>query len=440
MSIMPGAIKKSFATHPRAQCWSANNPVGPETVALNSDKEFLFRCDKCQHEFTGKLACIARGVWCPFCANKKRCAADVIENCSDCLSKCFASHSKAAFWSSRNELTPFEVSLHGRGKFLFVCNVCDHEFAASLHDITRGRWCPFCSNTRRCEADVIKDCSACFPKCFASHSKAAFWSSKNDLTPFEVSLNSEEKFYFDCDVCSHEFLASLDKIVRGHWCHFCSNMRRCDPDVIESCFACFSKCFASHPQAAFWSPKNELKPVEVSLNNGRKFWFRCNVCSNEFEARVAGVVRGQWCPHCRYKTEALVHYWCREWYGQEIPVVRGASFTWCTSNDTSRSLPFAIYIEAMCVIVEVDGPHHFRNVANWGENLQERQERDVYKMQCAVQNGMRIVRISQEDVWEDRDFWKEKLQSAIEDASSVIHWLSRDPTLYDQHKEMSDFV
>ena len=48
----------------------------------------------------------------------------------------------------------------------------------------------------------------------------------------------------------------------------------------------------------------------------------------------------------------------QEWYGQEVTVVQGASFTWCTSIDTGRSFPFDIYIEAMRVIVEVDGPHH----------------------------------------------------------------------------------
>ena len=87
------------------------------------------------------------------------------------------------------------------------------------------------------------------------------------------------------------------------------------------------------------------------------------------------------------------------------------------------------------MIVEVDGPHHFRNVSNWGDDICERQERDVYKMQCAVQNGMRVVRISQEDIWKEQDLWKERLQSAIEDGSSCIQWLSGDPTLYDRHKE-----
>ena len=43
-----------------------------------------------------------------------------------------------------------------------------------------------------------------YEKSFASHEKAQFWSDKNELNPNEVALNSNKKFWFNCN-CGHTF-------------------------------------------------------------------------------------------------------------------------------------------------------------------------------------------------------------------------------------------
>ncbi len=75
--------------------------------------------------------------------------------------KSFAKHEKAKYWSSKNVLKPYEVFLCSSKPFLFVCNVCNHEFNISLVNINRGRWCSYCSNTILCDDN---NCNTCFFK------------------------------------------------------------------------------------------------------------------------------------------------------------------------------------------------------------------------------------------------------------------------------------
>lgn len=38
----------------------------------------------------------------------------------------------------------------------------------------------------------------------------------------------------------------------------------------------FERSFASHPEAEFWSLKNDKKPEEVHMKSQKKAWFNCN--------------------------------------------------------------------------------------------------------------------------------------------------------------------
>ena len=61
-----------------------------------------------------------------------------------------------------------------------------------------------------------------FEKSFASHEKSKYWSNKNELKPEKVSLNSNEKFIFDCYKCNHNFLRPLNKIYNNkEHCSYC---------------------------------------------------------------------------------------------------------------------------------------------------------------------------------------------------------------------------
>ncbi len=144
------------------------------------------------------------------------------DECEFCLEKTFASHHRAKFWSEKNIFHPTNILKSSAKFFWFDCNVCKHKFESQLSNITHGgNWCPFCANRKLCK----KDCDFCLKKSFASHPKAQFWSEKNEnIFPRNVFPSTRNLYWFDCNVCKHEFESTLGNITHcGNWCPVCKN-------------------------------------------------------------------------------------------------------------------------------------------------------------------------------------------------------------------------
>jgi Zn finger protein HypA/HybF involved in hydrogenase expression len=228
-----GSLKciSSFAINEKkASLWSKDNEEKPHEVSLSSGKEFIFDCDKCSHSYSMKLNHVNGNNGCGYCANQKLCDDS---KCKECLNKSLAGSNRAAFFkksnkdSKGNKITPREIFMNSGKKYEFECNNCPHSFTAkvsSITSLTRNTWCPYCSSSTKKLCDD-NDCDHCFNSSFASckMSKPKFWSKKNGkIKPRDLALNSNKKYYFDCNVCSHEFSASLDNVVNGKWCPKCA--------------------------------------------------------------------------------------------------------------------------------------------------------------------------------------------------------------------------
>ena len=229
--------------------------------------------------------------------------------------KSFASHAKSQFWSKQNgDIIPRQVYKSSGKKCWFDCNKCSHSFESIIASITRGQWCPYCSNTKLCDDT---NCDTCLNKSFASHDKSLFWSSKNgDVTPRQVFKSSGKKYWFICNKCSHSFISILSNIFGGQWCPYCSNPPKylCDSSI---CQYCLEKSFASHDKSQYWSKKNgDITPRQVFRTSNTKFWFDCYTCSHSFETILGHIFRGNWCPYCsnppKYLCDSSTCQYCLE--------------------------------------------------------------------------------------------------------------------------------
>lgn len=74
---------------------------------------------------------------------------------------------KVDCWSNSNgDIKPRDVSKINRKNYIFLCDVCNHEFTESVYNIVKkNKWCPFCNSQKLCNNE---DCSLCFEKSFAS--------------------------------------------------------------------------------------------------------------------------------------------------------------------------------------------------------------------------------------------------------------------------------
>jgi len=73
-----------FKDTEKLNCWSRENTLKPYEVKYYSRKKIKFDCNKCGHGFESILSNVTKknGTWCPFCANKKLCGK---ESCTSCF-------------------------------------------------------------------------------------------------------------------------------------------------------------------------------------------------------------------------------------------------------------------------------------------------------------------------------------------------------------------
>lgn len=401
MKTVP-SFEKSFASHPKSASWSSRNEVLPSECFKGSPKKFWFLCN-CSHEFQSSLNSISLGQWCPYCCSPPQKLCDSVE-CESCFNKSFASNPKSKCIVEDSEIIARLVFKSSGKKCVFVCDNCCHSFESTLNSVDRGRWCPYCCVPPKQLCDK-EDCKECFEISFASHHKSHFWSATNTLKPRDVFKNSHTKYKFNCESCNHEFDCVLNDVVQGSWCLYCGKKKLCSD---KDCSICLQRSFLSHPNSKYWSHKNPDTPRTVFLNSSKKYFFDCNVCNYEFESSVSHISNGSWCPKCKHKTELKLLNWLTE--NLSTTIHSQHKFSWSKTEKSYRRFDF--FIELFKILIELDGPQHFKPISNW-KDYKETQIIDEEKNSAALVNGYSMIRICQETVLFDRNNWQQELLNAV---------------------------
>ena len=364
------------------------NKESPRSISRSNGNKFMFECNICNHLFKSTLATVTIGKWCRYCSNQELC---LDKNCQSCHDKSFASSDKAKFWSyDLNKLTPREIFKQSNKKFWFVCDECRHTFDSNIYNITKGKWCPYCSNKKLCST---LECKKCHDKSFASSDKAKFWSyDLNKLTPREIFRSSANKYWFICDQCKHNFDIQLNNVIKGCWCQFCSNKKLC---LKDDCVYCFSKSFASRDKVKCWNYKlNEQSPKQIfKSKNKLKYWFTCEKCNFNFDSTLNNITNGRWCPRCKSsKLEKTVSEFLKK---NEIDHKQEHSLP----NSRKR---YDFLITDYNMLIECDGIQHFELVPHFNkptetqtseQKFAEKQEIDRHKDQLAKDNNLILARL-----------------------------------------------
>jgi hypothetical protein len=346
---------------------------------------------------------------CPYGSLRRRLCKN--QDCKRCYNRSFASDIKASSrWlkEKNNGIEPRDVFKNTSTKYWFKCRECGHDFKRSLSDVSASGWCYFCGGKRLCED---KDCVVCFNRSFASHPKAGCWlkEKNNNLEPRDVFRKTKTKYWFKCDKCEHDFCTFLVDLD-GKWCYFCSSKKLCKK---EDCITCYNKSLASNIKASScWlkEKNNNLDPRDVFKNSSLKFWFKCPECSTEHNNCPYDLRYGIRCSICTNKTERLF----MAIISKIFPELKyQPKFDFCINKETNRKLPYDFLIESKKCIVEIDGRQHFRQIKNW-RTPELQKDIDLYKMKRSIDNGYSVIRILQEDIFEDKNNWKELFLQELE--------------------------
>jgi hypothetical protein len=175
-----------------------------------------------------------------------------------------------------------------------------------------------------------------FERSFASHEKAKYWSNKNEIKPNKVALKSYDKYWFICTICNHEIFMSLNHIVKGSWCGYCSipQKKLCDNN---NCNFCFERSFASHEKSVYLTDKsiNTRSIFKSSHSRLLEIDYRCLAC----KIRINGTNQGFYFPSHGGDTYNSNHF--QDWQSIQID---GSTFALC-----GKYLATIYFISAMGV-------------------------------------------------------------------------------------------
>lgn len=188
------------------------------------------------------------------------------------------------------------------------------------------------------------------------------------------------------------------------WCNYCGDKVLCDD---ENCEICFNKSFASHNKAQYWNTqKNKLTPRELFKFTAQKGNFICE-SGHEFEMTLNHVSQGCWCTYCINKTETKLKNFL---INNNYNIIEQYKANWCKNKTYFK---FDFYLPDYNLIIECDGLQHFQNIKAWKSDVKRQQIRDAYKIKCANANNIIIIRIYQNDIWNDENNWQNMLINSI---------------------------
>jgi len=262
----------------------------------------------------------------------------------------------------------------------------------------------------------------------------------------KYSKYSEASMYWKCSKYKcHIYKSNIkDRTVikkngRSPGCPYC-----CFPSKkICDCGKCDSRSvYYTHPHLI-----EECKNLEIlkkhTYGSSKEIKCICKDCKQEWTTQINIRTRGSGCPSCLNKTEMKVlKYLEGLGYNNIIQGHNKIKFDWCMNEETGQKFMYDILINDHHIILELDGLQHFFYVKYYKNDIEENINRDVYKMIKAKENNYSVIRLYQEDVWKDKNNWKEWLTEKIEFIikNKECFVIFPDKKEYDKHKELYNIL
>ncbi len=197
-----------------------------------------------------------------------------------------------------------------------------------------------------------------------------------------------------CATCNH---FSVSKS-----CPYCRRTRRCNPCDDPDCDFCQTNTLATSERALKrWHSTNNTQPRKVWRTSCKRVWLQCENCTRVY-AQPASRVDLHDCALCANKTEKKLYDALR---AVDANVAYQAQFDW------SRQYRYDFFIRPN-ILIELDGPQHFVPVRSWKSGF-DVCDTDVKKEELATQHGFFVIRVLQDDVWNDVGDWKCFLDTSI---------------------------
>ncbi|AYV77267.1 MAG: hypothetical protein Barrevirus25_10, partial [Barrevirus sp.] len=331
---------------------------------------------------------------CPFCSGRQVC----YHNSLACLKPDLIEQ-----WDyDKNEgIDPRTLSVSSNKMVAWTCpntcsDDCKHEWSTRIKartGLTTLTGCPYCAKSGLvcCHRKSLK---YLYPELMKQ------WHKKKNkgIDPSKLKQSSNISVHWLCTEavcgCPHEWECQISQRTSINDPTGCPG---CCPTPKLLCI--HTSLQHTHPELAKeWNmEKNgELTSSQVSHGSAIKVWWSCkDNCEHQWKAEINGRARTNLpsgCPFCKNKTEGELFIWLKEQF-PNYTIVPQQKYSWCRGLK-KRHYPFDFYIVELNLLIELDGPQHFKNISNWAPFTETRQ-RDIYKMDLVLKHKIRIIRITQ---------------------------------------------
>jgi len=371
-----------------------NGKLTPREVTSGSSKKVWWMCSK-GHAWKASITNREYNKsGCPFCTNRKVC----LDNCLETINPTLAKE-----WHpvKNGKLTPKKIISGSHKKVWWMCSK-GHEWAATVNSrnfLKRG--CPYCSNHKVCP-------DSCLEMINPKLAKEWHPTKNGNLTPKNVSSQSNKKIWWICSK-DHSWLAAIsDRHSKGYGCPYCSNHKVC----LDNCL------ITTHPELAKeWHPiKNKkLTPDKITHGSAKKIWWVCSK-GHEWAAAVYTRSKGTPCPYCSiYQTQEKVRKIFEDYFKRDFPIARPR---WLVNPKTRRRLELDGYCHELNLAFEYDGEWHYTvHYRSTQKKLELQQYRDALKDELCTRKKVILIRIPYTEKNNLRIYIKEELnkQNFIKD-------------------------
>ena len=257
-----------------------NNGITADMVNASSPVNYWWKCEKGHSYRSTPANKLPYNYGCPYCSNHK-----LLQGFNDLATK---EPAMASEWDydKNYPLKPSEVKYVSNQKVWWICPK-GHSYSASISNRLYGKTgCPICSNHQILKG--YNDLKTTNPEI------AVMWDPEKNkaITPDSVFSGSNKIAWWRCAE-GHSYKKMICQQVKYPLCPICE---------YRSLLTGFNDLATTHPKLAAVSEKNgDIKPDSVMKSSGKKVWWKCSACGNEWPAKInIRVLTGTGCPKCGY--------------------------------------------------------------------------------------------------------------------------------------------
>jgi very-short-patch-repair endonuclease len=272
------------------------------------------------------------------------------------------------------------IYINAKTKGIIICKEHGEFLQSADKHINRKQGCLKCAgNNRKTQEEFIEEANEIHKFTF-------------DYSKF-IYVNTMTKGIIICQY-NHSFLQTPSCHLNGYGCPKCAgNNRKTQEEFIEEANEIHKFTF---DYSKFIYVNTMTKGIIICSKHG------------EFSQSPDNHLHRKGCPKCTgSKTSLLLEDWFKK---ENIKFVSEFRVNGVNGNNAY----FDYYLEDHNVFLELDGRHHFDQVRNWIDPI-DQLRRDIYKMKTES----KIIRIFQEDIW-NKKFDFETLKEALNSKEKLI--------------------